>query len=154
MKKEKYKSIVKEKVSEAALKYLINKQGKKGREIKYPFLEMSDYLLPFNNQSIEEKREMFAVKTSMVNITANFSTNSETKCECGQRENMKHIYECKIYNKENPEVEFEKIYNGNLNEQKMVFRKFKQNMQKREKIKQISHPCEQSDSLLFTVWDK
>ena len=80
MKKEKYKSIVKEKVSEAALKYLINKQGKKGREIKYPSLEMSEYLLPYNKQSIEEKREMFAVKTSMVNITANFSSNSEIKC--------------------------------------------------------------------------
>merc|ERR1712240_489546 len=53
MKKEKYKSIVKERVSEAALKYLINKQGKKGREIKYPSLEMSEYLLPYNKQSIE-----------------------------------------------------------------------------------------------------
>ena len=64
------------------------------------------------------------------------------------------IYECKIYNKENPQVEFEKIYNGNLNEQKMVFKKFKQNMEKREKMNQISHPSEQSDKLLFTVWDK
>ena len=54
MKKEKYKSILKEKVSEAALKYLINKQGKKGREIRYPFLEMSEYLLPFNKQSIQD----------------------------------------------------------------------------------------------------
>ena len=115
---------------------------------------MSEYLLPFNKQSTEEKREMFAVKTSMVNITANFSSNSETKCECGQWEDMKHIYECKIYNKENPEVEFEKIYNGNLNEQKMVFNKFKQNMQKRDKRKQISHPSEQCHTLLFTVWDK
>ena len=51
----------------------------------------------------------------------------------------------------NPEVEFEKIYNGNLYEQKMVFKKFKQNMQKREKMNQISHPSEQSDKLLFTV---
>ena len=154
MKKEKYKSMVKEKVKEAALKYLINKQGKKGREINYPCLEMADYLLPYNKQTIEEKREMFAVKTSMVNIAANFTSKSETKCECGQLENMKHIYECKMYNKENPEIEFNKIYNGNLNEQKMVFNKFKQNMQKREKMKEISHPSDQFNPMLFTVWDK
>jgi len=154
MKKEKYKSMVKEKVNEAALKYLLNKQGKKGREIKYPYLEMANYLLPYNKQTIEEKREMFAVKNAMVNITANFTSKSETKCDCGLRENMKHIYECKIYNEENPEVEFEKIYNGNLNEQKMFFNKFKQNMQKREKIKEISHPSDQFNPLLFTVWDK
>ena len=46
--------MVKEKVNEAALKYLINKQGKKGQEIKYPYIEMADYLLPYNKQTIEE----------------------------------------------------------------------------------------------------
>ena len=38
---------------------------------------MADYLLPYNKQTIEEKREMFAVKTSMVNITANFTPRNE-----------------------------------------------------------------------------
>ena len=103
MKKEKYKSLVKENVNETALKYLINRQGKKGSETKYNYLEMAEYLLPFNKQSIEEKREMFAVKNSMVNIEANFSSKSEFKCECGDKEDMKHIYECRIYNYENPE---------------------------------------------------
>ena len=88
----------------------------------------------------------------MVNITANFTSKNETKCECGLLENMKHINECRIYNKEDPEYEFEKIYNGNLNEQKMVFNKFKENMQKREKMKdKISHPSDQFNPLLFTV---
>ena len=91
----------------------------------------------------------------MVNITANFTSKNETKCECGLLENMKHIYECKIYSKEDPKFEFQKIYNGNLNEQKMVFNKFKENMQKREKMKDIiSHPSDQFNPLLFTVRDK
>merc|ERR1712121_549912 len=111
---------------------------------------MAEYLLPFNKQSIEEKREMFAVKNSMVNIAANFSSKSEFKCECGDKEDMKHIYECRIYNNENPEVQYEKIYNGNLNEQKLVFKKFQENMEKRRIMKEISYPCDQSDPLLYT----
>ena len=39
----------------------------------------------------------------MVNIAANFSSKSEFKCECGDKEDKKHIYECRIYNNENPE---------------------------------------------------
>ena len=98
MKKEKYKTILKEKVNEAALIYLVSKQGKKGRETNYPYLEMADYLIPFNKQTIEEKCEMFAIKNSMINIAANFSSKSEFKCECGELEDMKHIYECKNFN--------------------------------------------------------
>ena len=59
----KYKTIVKEKIRKTALEYLLNKQGKKGRENKYLYLEMEDYLLPFNDkQTIEQKCEMFAIK--------------------------------------------------------------------------------------------
>ena len=154
MKKEKYKTILKEKVNETALKYLVSKQGKKGREINYPSLEMSDYLLPFNKQTIEEKCEMFALKNSMINIKANFSSKSEFKCECGELENMNHIYECKNFNEKTPEIPFEKNYNGNLNEQKFVYKRFKQNMQTKEERNQTSYPSVQSDIPLYTVWDQ
>ena len=59
----------------AALKYLL--------DIDYPYLEMADYLLPCNKkQTIQQKCEMFAVKNSMINIPANFSSKSEEKCKC------------------------------------------------------------------------
>ena len=154
MKKEKYKTILKEKVNEAALIYLVSKQVKKGREINYSYLEMADYLLPFNKQTIEEKCEMFAIKNSMVNIAANFSSKSELKCECGELEDMKHIYECKHFNDKTTEMPFEKIFNGNLNEQKLVYKRFKQNMQTREERNQISYPSVQSDISLYTVRDQ
>ena len=45
---------------------LLGKQGTKGSEIKHEYLEMADYLLPFNNHlTIEEKCEMFEVKNRM-----------------------------------------------------------------------------------------
>ena len=35
---------------------------------------------------------MFAVKNSMINIPANFSS----KCECAVREDMYHVYNCRL----------------------------------------------------------
>ena len=61
-------------------------------------------------------------------ITAN-SSSSQTKFECGVQEDFKHTYECKNYNKENPEVEIGIIYNRKL--QNIVLKKFKQNLQKK-----------------------
>ena len=61
---------------------------------------MADYPLPFNNcLTIEEKCELFAVKSRMINIPNNSLKNGNTKCECGEKEDMKHIYQCEIYNK-------------------------------------------------------
>ena len=97
---------------------------------------------------------MFAIKNSMVNIAANFSSKSELKCECGELEDMKHIYECKHFNDKTTEMPFEKIFNGNLNEQKFVYKRFKQNMQTREARNQTSYPSVQSDISLYTVRDQ
>ena len=55
MKKIIFSKMLKEKVEKAALKYLLEKRGKKGSDIKFPYLEIADYLAPFNKQTIEEK---------------------------------------------------------------------------------------------------
>ena len=116
---------------------------------------MADYLLPFNNKlSIEEKREMFAVKNSMIEIPANFSSKCEIKCKCGVKEDMDRIYNCKIYNMKKPEIPFERIFKGNLNEQIVVFRRFSQNMEKRGNMKITSNPSDPCDPLLYSLWDK
>ena len=61
--------MLKKRIKEGALKYLLEKRGKKGGEIRYSYLEMEEYLLPFNNKlSIDQKREMFALKNAMINI--------------------------------------------------------------------------------------
>ena len=142
--KKKYSMILKEKTRELALNYLLENRGTKGKEIDYSYLEMASYLLPFNNcLTIDEKCELFAIKNRMINIPYNFSSKSEHKCECGQIETMSHIYHCELYNEENqPALPYEKIYCGNLNEQIEVYKKFKQNLEKRETMKQTSNPCD------------
>ena len=73
MTKNKFATMLKSKIVKNALTYLIEKQGKKGKEIKYACLEMEEYLQPINNNlSIDQKRDLFAVKNRMIDIPYNF----------------------------------------------------------------------------------
>ena len=49
MTKAKFTIILKKKIRDAALEYLLKKQGKKGGEIKYSGIEMASYLQPFSS---------------------------------------------------------------------------------------------------------
>ena len=76
---------------------------------------------------------MFAIKNRMLNIPANFpQPNIEQKCICGEKDDMKHIHNCEIINNcEQIDLEFEKIFEGNISEQIKVFRKFERNLKTR-----------------------
>ena len=55
---------------------------------------------------------------------------------------MAHIYECRYLNKEKITMKYENIFKENVEEMKIVLKRFKQNMKKREEIqnlKQKSH---------------
>ena len=72
--KYKYKGLVKKKCKEKALEYLISKRRKKGQDIEYKSLKMAEYLLPNEQLSIEEKRNIFEIRNMMTNIPSNFTT--------------------------------------------------------------------------------
>ena len=132
-----FKNLLKEKINELAFKYLIEKRGKKGSEMEYSTLRMSDYLLPSTKGlTISEKQEMFAIKNRMVQISYNFSQNKNIdSCLCGEEETMKHIYSCKLLNKqEEHQLPYKKIFIGNFGEQITIFRIFQNNMKEREKL--------------------
>ena len=118
--KNQFNKLLKERLKENAFKYLINKQGSKGSEIIYSDLSMSEYLLPTNSElTIEEKQRLFAVKTRMTDIPSNYP-KPEVKyfCHCGLTEDMRHIYFCELINEgKQPNMEYEKIYTGNISEQ-------------------------------------
>ena len=137
MTKNKFNTILKEKVKESALKYLLEKQGKKGKEIEYTTLEMAEYLQPFGNKlTVAEKRDLFSYRNRMVNIPSNFPKGkTEYTCICGEKENMKHIYNCELLSEKKEQgVDYEKIFNGTINQQIDVFRIVQQNLDQRELI--------------------
>ena len=76
----------------------------------------------------------------MIDIPNNFSSKSEHKCECGEIETMSHIYQCELYTEGKQALPYDKIFCGNLIEEIEVYKKFKQNLEKRDKMKQISYP--------------
>ena len=76
MTKYKFTNILKESIKKSALIYLVEKQGKKGKEIQYKELEMAEYLIPNCKLTIEEKKEMFAIRNKMTNIPSNFTKSN------------------------------------------------------------------------------
>ena len=90
----------------------------------------------------------------MVSIPANFlKPNTEYKCQCDEKEDMEHIFDCEILNNGTKNIlKYEQIYKGTLNEQIEIFRIFENNMERREEMKcEINIPCDPPCDPLFAV---
>ena len=62
MKKNKFEKMISTKIDIAGLEYLTSRQKRKGSEMFYSEIIMSEYLMPQTELNISEKRDMFAVK--------------------------------------------------------------------------------------------
>ena len=126
--------LIRNKCKVRAYEYLMNRRGKKGQNIQYKEIRMSEYLLPNEHLSIEDQQNIFEIRNNMINIPSNFMSEKEntTTCICKEKENMKHIYNCKYLNKNEPREKYEKIYEDNVEKMKNVLERFNENMKKRE----------------------
>ena len=108
---------------------------------------MADYLVP--NNSISEKKQMFAIINRMVRISYNYPQNNKIDlCHCGKDETLEHIYNCKLLNKEDPIFSYKQIFKGNIGEQVTIFLRFEYNMKQRAKIQnETFHVIHVSDPL-------
>ena len=149
----KFNKSIKNKIKENALEYLLSKRGSKGSEIEYSALEMSEYLLPYNDKlTISEKQGLFAVLNRMVDISDNYGKHGH--CICNEKEDMSHIYSCLYLNEDHQILPYKKIYNGKLSEQIEIFSRFEKNMKKRNELRikrnEENHlPCDRIDPLSF-----
>ena len=92
---------------------------------------MSTYLSPLATKlSIDSKRSIFAI---MNKLPANFySEKVKHECFCGENETMQHVYTCTKLNNEEPATKYEHIYSNNLQKLSEVYKRFENNMTKRE----------------------
>ena len=136
MTKSKYNNLLKQRINENALKYLTEKQGKKGKEIIYSNISMAEYLLPNNHLSNLDKQRIFAIRNKMIEIENNFPNGKkETFCVCGEKEEMSHIYYCGLLSENRKiSVKYETIYEENITQQVQVYKRFEENFQTREKM--------------------
>ena len=139
-------SVIKfKKILETSIKlksYSIDLRGSKGAEMKYSSLKMAEYVLPNEEFSITEKRQIFSIRNRMVNIENNFRGKKIGKtCLCGNIEYMKHVYTCKLYITENEMIEYEEIYGEDVRTMRKVFDRFQNNFEQREQnLKQNNNP--------------
>ena len=114
----------------------MKKRGSKGKELIYNEIQTAEYLLPNDELNKEEQRTIFSIRNRMINIPSNFVSkeNNFYKCICNEKEDMKHLYECNYLNRENIEVQFERIYYGTIREQKLIAKRIQHNMEQRTKF--------------------
>ena len=66
----------------------------------------------------------------MTDIPSNLLSekNNTSKCCGGTKEEMEHVYYCEYLNKEKTEVRYEEMYGENINEIKLILRRFERNL--------------------------
>ena len=81
MSKRNLSNVVKFAVEKYAFSYLIaiQKQKNKWKEIKYSHLALQPYFRPRENINLNSQRDIFALRTKINNIEANFSSTTEIK---------------------------------------------------------------------------
>ena len=74
----------------------------------------------------------------MTTIPNNYlQRGQKIKCACGEVKEMEHIYQCKIWNKdEKTEIKYEEIYGNNLYKQIKIMKIFEVNLERRNNMKQ------------------
>ena len=147
----KFINLIRKQCEESAFRYLMKKRGKKGMQISYQEIKMSEYLLPNEQLSIDDQRNIFSMRNKMSDIPSNFTSEEKNtfKCCCGTKEEMEHIYYCKYLNKEKTEVNYDEIFGENLNNLKWISRRFEHNLSERNKKEnKISQAILDSDPLV------
>ena len=123
-----FKKIIKMKVKEAALKYLIEKKNEHSKmtNLTYSKLDMQPY---FKSKCLNtnQVKQLFRFRTRMSNVKANFKSkykNTGFLCplQCGKYEDDKHLLMCsktEIYRNE-VNVTFEKIFRSDSKDLGMI----------------------------------
>ena len=120
--KKELSKIVKLCIEKNAFTYLnaIQKQKQKGKDINYTKLELQSYMIPRENFNIKLQRNIFALRTKMNHIQANFCSSNEIKkcdkCNC-ELDNI-HLFKCTRKNKNN--INYNHILNGTVLEQRIA----------------------------------
>ena len=153
MKRNDFIKLINESIKKKGLEYLQKLRGNKGKEINYKEVKMADYLMPNQEElTITDKRYIFSMRNRMIKLPTNFPTRNQIideNCEiCGERENMKHLYECK-WSQENNNIEYENIFGNNLKKMRKVYSQFKLKYENRDDKRKYPGDPPFCDPLVF-----
>ena len=123
------------------MKYLKLHIKSKGKEIEYHEIELRYYLSSDSNLTVQEKKELFKMRTRMTEVKSNYKNRYESlncdKCEKNNKfneETQEHVYKCREI-KKNTKI-FEKIYTNTYETEtlKVIIKEYLNNMKELKKI--------------------
>ena len=142
MSKLSFKKSIKEKIQKTAFEKLIRRKEmhSKVKHIKYETLEMSDYLKPSVDQVCKEEAQLiFKIRCRVTNVKVNqrgkyYDLNCRICKE--EEESQEHLLICKDLETktEIENVNYEKIFNGTVEEKLRICKKVKSSLKMLEKI--------------------
>ena len=133
MKKSQFKNLVKKQIQKTAFRDLINKKndGQKGKNIMYECLQTTHYLMPECSLNLEDKIEMFSLRTEMNSNPYNFGNKENCELGCLIPQDNEHYLNCNILNEgiEN-DIKYSEFLNGPLETKIRISRKIQENKTK------------------------
>ena len=141
MKKMEFKKLVTQKIQKWALEKLeeMKNNHSKVKELKHENFGLQKYLKHSNIKiKIEERQLIFQLRSGITNVKMNRKGMYEDlRCDACKEENetQEHVLNCKILNKnENQTIDFKKIRHGNIIDMVEIAKKFKENLEIRDKL--------------------
>ena len=142
MSKNKFRNHIKKKIENEALVYLKSLIKSKGKEIVYTQIEMQEYLRPESKLKIEEKQDIFRMRTRMIDIKENMKgKHTNFQCEAchvkgiKKKETQKYVYKCTYLNTERRTIKYKEIFGSKILKMKHVVQRMNQNLKKMKQYK-------------------
>ena len=141
MKKQEFRRLLNQKVEDKTLEKLeiIKRSHSKVEKIEHDSLNIQKYLQPnTTNIKREEAQLIFKLRCRVTKVKNNMRGNYDSLycrgCKIAE-ESQKHIVqECKILNEDSQKIEYEKIFNGTIQDKLKIARRFQENYKKLEDI--------------------
>ena len=130
MEMSKFKSLLKDRIVRTAFQYLKSTIRTKGKEIQYDRFKMSEYLLPNQYLSIDDKKLVFSLRSQCFMITDNENNEVIEKCICDANMDILHLYTCNKLNENSIIIEYRRIYDDKIPEIKIIVNRIKQSLKK------------------------
>ena len=93
---------------------------------------MQKYLQPNSAKMTKEEGQLiFQLRCQVTDVKTNFKRkyeNLECRACMSEEESQKHLIECKILNQQLEQLEYEKIYNGTVEDKLKIARRFQTNL--------------------------
>ena len=133
------KSCLDKEIKEYAFNELTKKKQNHSKvmNIKHKTLEMKTYFKANKIAMIEKTQEIFKIRSRVTDVKGNFKGKYDSiECNfCNEEESQNHIMECKFLNENNENfLEYEEIFEQNVQKQVKIARKFLENMNRRNRV--------------------